>query len=503
MTTVQSGLRAVFARMRMQKAVRWGSFGLAVGAVLALLLHLASFFWPLEHTFPYSAGAILGCGVLGVLMALVWPISPKQAAKQADACGLEARIQTALELQSAPQTPMTELQKSDALTALRDMRVKETMPLRPHRPSLMTALVCAALMVAALFVPNPQSEVLRAKAGFRQEMQKQAKLLEEGAAKLDTAEDAAAQETRKLLGDLARELRTSDEPRQALQAIDQTEREMTKLMQNEQAAMRNALSQSGLDALSSAMEQQDEETMRTALENEDKDALAAALSQAAENMEESPGAEALKAAANAISAGKPQDALTALNAAATASTGSAAQGSALLQAAQMGAARASQSLAASTQGNAGQVMAALGALGQSRSGSGSGQGAGSGGSGQGAGNGAGQGTTNLDAGYTNNQSSSSQGGGAPPQEKLAEYEAIYDPTRLGGDGEVAQERGSIGEGETSELTISGGVGSINESVPYPDVALEYQEAAVQSVQNADLPAYVQKWVENYFQSLLE
>lgn len=503
MTTVQRGLRAVFARMRVQKAALWGSFGLAGGTVIALLLHLASFFWPLEHTFPYSAGAILGCGVLGVLMALAWPISPKQAAKHADACGLEARIQTALELQSAPQTPMTDLQKSDALTALRNMRVKETMPLRPHRPSLVIALTCAALMVGAQFIQNPQNEILRAKAGFRQEMQKQAKLLEEGAAKLDTAEDSTAQETRKLLGDLARELRTSDEPRQALQAIDQVGREMTKLRQNEQAAMRKALSQSGLDALSNAMEQQDKETMRAALENEDKDALAAAFSQAAENMGESPEAEALKAAANAISAGNPQKALAALNAAATANTGFAAQGSALLQMAQMGATRASQSLAASTQGNAGKVMAALGALGQGQSGSGSGQGAGSGGSGQGAGNGAGKGTTNLDAGYTNSQRAASQGGGAPPQEKLAEYEAIYDPTRLGGDSEVAQERGSIGEGDTSELTISGGAGNINESVPYPDVALEYQEAAIQSVQTADLPAYVQKWVKNYFQSLLE
>ena len=83
------------------------------------------------------------------------------------------------------------------------------------------------------------------------------------------------------------------------------------------------------------------------------------------------------------------------------------------------------------------------------------------------------------------------------------YEAIYDPTRLDREGELTRERGDIGDGETTQAQLGPGLGSVDENVPYPQVALEYSQSAVQAVENAKLPTYAQKWVESYFASLLE
>jgi hypothetical protein len=184
----------------------------------------------------------------------------------------------------------------------------------------------------------------------------------------------------------------------------------------------------------------------------------------------------------------------------SAASGSASQTAALIQMARNATARAGQAMGSAVPGSAAQALASLGM--QAGSGQGSGSGVGTA-SGQGAGGGAGKGSTNLDAGYQSHSGNPPVQGNATPKEKLGIYEAIYDPTRIGREGELTQERGEIGEGETTQAQLGPGLGSVEESVPYPQVALEYSQSAVQAVENAELPTYAQKWVESYFASLLE
>ena len=94
-------------------------------------------------------------------------------------------------------------------------------------------------------------------------------------------------------------------------------------------------------------------------------------------------------------------------------------------------------------------------------------------------------------------------GAASPEKKVADYEAIYDPTRLGTSGEVQNERGQMGEGEILEAQAGNGAGSLEGSVPYRQALPEYREAAVEAAQDADLPAYARQWVETYFDALAQ
>ncbi len=499
MNTLKGALRPVACRMRAQRAAWWGSLGLMLSACAALLLCAASFLWPFRHVIGYALAALLCGTATGMVLGAAWPVSLLRAARGADACGLNTRMQTAVEFQKAEKTPMLSLQHQDALAALQALPLKSSMPLRLNPRWMWIGVVGILLGAGLLLLPNPQNEVLKAQANFQQEMQKQATLLEEGGKDLSAADQKTARDMRKLLGDLARDLRTAEDPRSALEALDQAGRSVTELRKQETAPLGNALSQNGLDAVANALEQEDTEALQSALAEQDQNALAEALSKAAEELQDPQVAQALKDAAN--SAGNQPQTLQSILAAAQSASSCTAQGNGLLQMAQMAAASAGQSMTGASQGNAAQAIAALGA--QGKSGSGQGQGAGSGGGGKGGGSGAGKGSTNEDAGYTNNTATASHSTGTTHERKLGEYEQIYEPTRLGGTGETAQERGVIQAGDTSEITFGGSVGNIGESVPYPDVAYDYQQSAVQSSHHADLPAYVQKWVENYFQSLLE
>ncbi len=504
MKTLKAALRPVMRRMRKERALRWGGYALATGTAGALLLSVAAFFWPISGATAGMVALAVVPALCAVLAGLAWPVPVAAAAKQADRCGLMARIQTALELESASDTPIALLQREDARRALEGLCVQEAMRMKADRLCITISCAALALCLGLSFVPNPQRAVLQAKAVFRQEMAKQAQLVEDGAKGLDDEDEAAALEARKILGDLVKELREAGDARAALTAVDTAERKIQQLKQSDASTLGSLLAAQGLESAAEALEKEDAEALQRALEQEDPEQLASALEQAALEAASSQMSAALKQAAQSAAAGNMAQAQAALSAALSSGSNFANQAAALAQMARAGTGRACQSLGTATQGS---MPASLSGMGMSPLGQGSGQGSGSAGQGAGqgigAGSGAGKGSTNLDAGYTDASSGGHAPGGGVPQEKLGEYEAIYDPTRLGTDGEVANEKGTLGQGETTEVTLGAGLGTAGESVPYTEVANEYQQSAVQAAENADLPLYAQKWVEAYFGSLLE
>lgn len=507
MKTLEAALGRVQRRMRLERALRWGSLGLALGAGLALGLRAAGFAWPLESLWALGGLCVLISTALGGLLGLAWPVSTQKAARRADACGLMARVQTALEWQrghpGSVESPMIALQRQDARQALEALTLEGAMPLKASRVCLGVAAALLAATVGLGFVPNPQNRVLEAKAAFRQEMTQQADLMQDAAGKPDDTNPEANQERRKILGDLALDLRRADSPREALTAIDQARRRLESLRQKDVKALRDALAAQGMEDMAQALENADTapQALEAALEQKEARQLAQDLGRAAQNASSAAAQQALRQASQAAAAGNLSQTQAALTGAAMGSPLSGSQAQALMQMAQNATARAGQAMMAAMPGNA--AAQALASLGMQAGGGQQGNAGVSMAAGQKAGGGAGMGSTNLDQGYQNHSGSPPVQGSGAAKEKLGVYEAIYDPTRLGTEGELTQERGEIGEGETSQALLGPGLGSIQESVPYPQVALEYQQSAVQAVENANLPTYAQKWVESYFASLLE
>ncbi|MDD4494125.1 MAG: hypothetical protein PHV32_07215 [Eubacteriales bacterium] len=135
-------------------------------------------------------------------------------------------------------------------------------------------------------------------------------------------------------------------------------------------------------------------------------------------------------------------------------------------------------------------------------GEGQGQGSGSGeGEGQGGGSGAGGGSTNTDGGQggqdgTGNGSKPSGEGG------VREFESIYVPERLGGDGTGSSIPGAPGEGgssqwyEASDVPVEKGA-----VVSYDKVLQQYKQEAFYHIDSVNIPPMMKDLVREYFTSL--
>lgn len=485
MKELESALRPVKRRMRTQRTFIWAMYGLFAGAVSVLLLRAASFVWAFPTVVFWSLVTLVALPAVFALIAWLWPITSLDAARQADALGLMARAQTAVMLGGC-DTDMARLQRKDALSSLKRLQPARQMALRVPRLAWIGTAVCVVLVGVSFLIPNPQAQAIREQEAFHAEMMEQAQKVDEGATALD-AGAAETPELRKLLGDLSGELRRAENVRDALTAVDTAERKVESLEARTARDALDAMRAAGLNALAQSLEDGDTLAAQQALEAEGTKEL---LSDAAAKASDQTAAQQLSRAAQALASGEARQALSALAAAASGQTDASAQALALTGMVRGAAARSG-------------VPSAQGTI-ASLAHSGAGQQGASDQEGQGQpGGGASLGSSDGDGGADSAQSGTPVQGAASPEKKVADYEAIYDPTRLGTSGEVHSERGQMGEGEILEAQAGNGAGSLEGTVPYRQALPQYREAAVEAAQDADLPAYARQWVETYFDALAQ
>ncbi|MDD4295510.1 MAG: hypothetical protein PHC69_00940, partial [Ruminiclostridium sp.] len=130
----------------------------------------------------------------------------------------------------------------------------------------------------------------------------------------------------------------------------------------------------------------------------------------------------------------------------------------------------------------------------------SGQSGQSGGQSQGGGAGAGSGSTNEDAGYK--EGDPAGGGRAPGDRKETEYQSIYVPEHLGGEGNESVISGQkLQSGSSTFNEADGAPVQKGVMLPWNEVISEYREEAVQSMDRQEIPAGMEMLVRDYFSSL--
>lgn len=483
MREMKRALAPVKRRIRAQRAFEWGAWGALAAAVCVVGLRVASFLRMFESMWLWAAFAAVGLTGAAALIAAAWPVADLVAARRADSFGLMARAQTAVAL-AGEESPMAQMQRADALESLRAFEPRRAMKLRAPKGTWIGVLACAAAVALSFLISNPQDALIARREQFRADMAAQAERVEQGADALD-ADKPETPEVRRLLGELSQALRRSEDTRDALEAVDRTERRLLSMQQRTAGDAMSALNGAGLQSIAQALENGNGQTAQETLEAMDAQSAAEALSDAAQQAGDATAAQALSDAANAMQTGNAAQAAQLLQAAMSGQSGAAAQAMALAAMARNGAVRSGSGSGA----------------GQSGQGSGSGNGVSQNRGGGGTGMGAGLGSSDGDGGTGPKTPAGNQHGTGDPQKQTGEYETIYDPTRLGGAGETVNESGEIGKGTVTEAQIGTGMGSIDGSVPYGQALPEYQQQAVEAVQNAALPGYAQQWVTDYFESL--
>ena len=499
---IQKALKPFRFRLRLTNAALGGCWGMLAAAAACALIAAASYFIPIAKAALYMVWAAAGALALFVLLGFLKPVSIQRAARAADKAGLSERAVTALDL--AGDSPMAAIQREDALKHLKALPPKAALPMRVSpRPLLAAGGLGFVLAAALLFIQNPQYAVLNRQNAFQKAMAPKAQTVDKAAEELEKAPYTKEQvnELRKMMGDLALQLREAREPQQAYLAMDKAQRNLEEFSRNASNASRQAaaqaLEQNGMKDMAEALKNGDAQAAAQAAAQLGQDgASAQALAKAAEAMPEGALKEAAQAAAQALQSGSAasiQAALSSLSSAAQGTASGTLTGdlSALLSQLRAGAQAASASQSGAGQGQ-----------GQGQGSGGQGNG-GQGGQGQGAGSGAGKGSTNQDAGVGKGQQSSGGQGAGAPEYKLGQYETIYDPTRLNVGDETHQAAGQMGEGESQQVQLDPGLGDAFGQVPYHQVIYTYQEAASKAAEQALLPEAILKWVDGYFQSLID
>lgn len=565
MNELLKALGPVRSRLRLRRFVSGAGWGFAGGALAALILLAVTSFVPLANRWWIAGACVAGGTLLAAASNALRPVSPLEAARAADACGLRERAVTALELAetaarpqaphptatdrkeaphptatgrpetasvapapqagvSRPEADITLLQRRDACERLQALDARQIRPAFPKRRLLAGALLLA-LCAATLLLPGGGDRAVAARQALETKTAAMAKAAEE-AEKADEAglTEKEKAELRKLTADLKRDLTASRDEADALVAVDKAEQQLQKLRQEQaqektagdaMSAM-NALSQAmqsagmdaaAADALAEALASGDAAAMSKALSDlsaEDLQKLSESLQAEAKALaEQLAEAMARTAQQGELSEARMQALQQAANALQSATSQSAAQSAASQSASQSAAARQATALQQALAG----MKASLGA-GQSQQSASqasmSGAGAGSGNNPGQSGGGAGAGSTNEEQkGGSGGQKSGGSKGTNPAEFKQTEYETIYDPEKVDvASRDVMTNQQSLGK-DSVQIETGPGKGSLEGNVPVSQVVGEYAEQEVKAAESANLTREQKQWVDEYFRKLTE
>ena len=537
MKELLKALGPVKRRLRLQRFVSGAAWGFAGGALAALILLAVTSFVPLANRWWIAGACVAGGTLLAAAINALRPISPLEAARAADACGLRERTVTALELaeteKSTPAPPdgagqqsadMIRLQRQDACEHLRALDAKQIRPAFPKRRLLAGALLLA-LCTATLLLPGNGDRAVTARQTLETKTAAMAKAAEE-AEKADEAglTEKEKAELRKLTADLKRDLIASRDEADALVALDKAEQQLEKLRAEQAQEKTAGETMSARDALARAMQSAGfeagaTESLAEAMAAGDANAMSSALSDlSAEDLQklaESLTDEAKSLAEQLAEAAKQSELSEAqMQALQTAAQSAQAAGtqSAMAQAAQSGQpanAQSASSMSTAQQATALQqalagMKASLGAGQSQQSGSQASMGQGVGNNPGMSGGGAGTGSTNEEQkGGGSGQKSGGAKGTRPAEFKQTEYETIYDPEKVdAATRDVMTNQNSLGK-DSVQIETGPGKGSLEGNVPYRQVVGEYAEQEARAAESANLTREQKEWVDEYFRKLTE
>lgn len=212
---LQTRLRPVRMRQRWDRALRWGTVGLLVGALAGSMWYLAA--WLGAAVVPaFAWGLLTGSVGVGAVAGALWPTSWNSSARLVDGVyGLKDRTLTALDF-AARRTadPLHQLQMNDALAHLSSVEPQRVVPWR--RPRLVPAAIAAVCGMAALgFLPiAPEISQANIPGGPLEVVLDQAAVLEETMLEelKELAQETDDQELKELAKEMEKALEELKEP---------------------------------------------------------------------------------------------------------------------------------------------------------------------------------------------------------------------------------------------------------------------------------------------------
>ena len=457
--------------------------------------------------------------------------TPKDAyaALKADSFGLKERTVTALEL-IGNQSAFAMLEKNDALKHLKIIDYKKKISLKPNKRYLLICLILTAVLALSGFIPNPMAgraeELHKLKSRISEQQKKADKLIEKVKDNPELSEEQK-KELEQKLAELKKELKAAKDGKEISKALGRAEKKLEyikgkyapgeDLNKIADAFAKNEMTKPLADMIKKGDEKAFKANIKKVTEElkrlspEEKQKLAAEFSKLAQEIKNNPElSKAFTGLANKLASGELGDLsseLSELDQSISELMQDESIRNAISELAkELGNANNNQN--SSRQGQQGQdgnghqgqgnTPGGNANSGQGNQPVGNGQG---GGQGNGAGSGTGMGNENQTP-IPPSSSGISKKDGSP--KKDGEYEKIFTPETLGGEGETSNLNGSKGTGGTTEQVITDKSRTVRgSSVPYNHVVGQYKDKAMESIDTSDIPPGMKDMVKEYFTSLEE
>jgi hypothetical protein len=528
----------VHARWALHALRRGLVWGLAGAMPLTLVGRLAGWSdWASLALGWLALALVASIGIASLRRPDSWAV-----ARAADALGLSERVTSSLYADTRSSS-VAALIGADARRALGALQPSQYAVL-DSRGMWRAVLAGAVLFALLLVLPIPQlsSDANRAaEAGRIVTAQQRVQAIEVQSLSEAVRSTPLGQRTTEELRALRSTLSRTDSSADAARALETTQKRLTQLPGSDDYAWRRSL-----DSVASTLESQQEQTLlplARALRARDQQVVDQALSELAARLDQ-PGVSdaersrlqgALQQAANAAATSQPRLAGALRRAASATGSGAAATDAELRDLLSEGVADAAaldsldQSVAdlsqlrATTLPVGARLVAATGTptayalirgtpppnatlVAIPVSGAGNGGSSGVGPQGSGPGGGAGYGDTPSQG---RPSSSDAPTGGSTAGQRVApnsaaavEYDPVYAPSRLGGEGgPVVQAPGDATGATGAGVDLPQGPLTVGEVRPYNEVYAEYAQEARQSAARQSLPANVQTLVDRYFGSI--
>jgi len=483
-------LHAWRRRLWALQLVSWTEIGVITGIICACLLLLISRFIPWATAFYWANGVTIVSLLCAIGAALWYRPSFARSARNVDArLALHDRLGTAWELRGNA-TPISVLQRRDALKQLNKYTPSATISLWPGRIRLITFGIVVAALVLLLFLPNPMNAVIQEQAAFQNRLARQIAAINQVRTTINNQTAISAQERamiEKILREALAQLQKANNEGQAQQTLAQAQAKLDQLRDPQAASKAQALANASSSLQSSS--NTNVSAAGKALANEDKQALDSSLQKLASQLKSMSSAQraqlakqieqsanqaqdnpqlssALHQLAKAVADGNSSevsDAVKALETAAAQESANQANTSGIDKASQA-LQNAADKLATATDSGSGQNSSQTQAPGQGQT------------PGQTQSPGQGQGISG--------QSGQSNTGTRP-----GKNEQVYVP-------------GQVGSG-ASNISVDGNNGTVQSGnpVPYSQVIAQYTQMAHDAIDNSNIPPDLKDLIRGYFNSL--
>ncbi len=543
-------VRPLKDRMHINNAIFCVMVGISTAGALSLLLSYGALFVPVPYLLRILAVILAACIFVSLLVSLFLRPKNLKVMKTADSLGLKERLITAYQFKE-DASPISRIQRYDTLKALTNTDFRRSYPLR-FPSALGIACIALALLVGLSFmIPSRSRETARQLEKLFDEIKKQAEKLDKDrkeANKKTGLADENLKDINAKIDQLLKELQKSKSEGEAVKALSRAKHELEELKQKSESSdlgklaenlMKNPVTKDigqsikngsmsdmkqKLEQMNNELKKMDEASRKDLAESFKKMAEQVAKDkQLAQNLLDlgnalSSGnlnslasqASALNETLSRLAASDPElaSAMEQLNnqvisqltdSISDARSQISRQSGGSSQQAQNQQQGNTPSQGGNQQGEGGQQNSPPGQGNSGGNGEGNGQGNGGSQGNKGAG-GAGMGTTNKDMGYGGEESSG--GGRTPGKKEVKDYESIYVPERLGGNGNESQVKGTKGNsGESSWAQSQNSPVEKGSALPYDRVLGDYRSEAMSSVDNSSIPPVMKDIVRDYFSSL--